>query len=240
MSAKTLAEARVNRRDDRTACTVSSFEDFQRLPELDQMIYFKQNFEALRSIPRINLMVLQNYHEGDRLDEDELEATDQLQEELKNKWSFVRPDRKGLARRRQGECVKWGDENLWWNPSTQEFEMEDAQKSDQRHLLEHFESTLREYGFLYHITSSLLIYRLILFMGSSQSIETDGYKSCWEVRFYHTDGCTFLRLWDNKGRPRVSFYGLKESQNDALEFLNLLTTYKFPHTFDGTIAGAVA
>ncbi|KAJ5981948.1 hypothetical protein N7451_012048 [Penicillium sp. IBT 35674x] len=240
MSAETLAEARVKRRGDRTACTVSLFEDFKRLSELNQMIYFEESFKALRSFPRINLMVLQNYHEGDRLVENELDATAKQQEKLKNKWSFVRPDRTELARRRQAECVKWGDENLWWNPSTQEFELEYAQKSDQRHLLEHFESSLREYGFLYHITSSLLLYRLTLFMGSSQSIETDGYKSCWEVRFYHTDGCTFLRLRDNKGRPTVSFYGLKESQSDALEFLNLLTTYNFPHTYDGTIAGVVA
>ncbi|KAJ5642501.1 hypothetical protein N7490_006501 [Penicillium lividum] len=102
MSAETLAEARVKRRGDRTACTVSPFEDFRRLPEIDQMIYFEKNFEALRSFPRINLMVLQNYHEGERSDEDELEATDKLQEKLKNKWSFVRPDRTGLARRPQG------------------------------------------------------------------------------------------------------------------------------------------
>ena len=43
-----------------------------------------------------------------------------------------------------------------------------------------------------------------------------------------------------KEGPRASFYGSEQSQNDALEFVNLLATYKFPHTYDGTIAGALA
>lgn len=106
--------------------------------------------------------------------------------------------------------------------------------------MEYLENSLREYSFLNHISSSLLLYRLTLLIGGSKSISTDGYKSCWEVRFYHIDGFTFLRLWDSKGGPRASFYGSEQSQNDALEFVNLLTTYKFPHTYDGTIARALA
>ena len=136
--------------------------------------------------------------------------------------------------------VKWSDHELWWNPSTQSFKLPDAQISDRRHSMEYLENSLREYGFVNHISSSLLLYRLTLLMGGSDSISTDGYKSCWEVRFYHIDGFTFLRLWDSKGGPRASFYGSEQSQNDALEFVNLLATYKFPHTYDGTIAGALA
>lgn len=77
-------------------------------------------------------------------------------------------------------------------------------------------------------------------MDNSESISADGYQSNWEVRSYHTDGFTFLRIWDCKGGPRQSFRGSKQSQNDALGHSNLLETYIYPYTYDGTIAGAAA
>ncbi|KAJ5500690.1 hypothetical protein N7453_009741 [Penicillium expansum] len=246
-SAESFAEPRAKRRCDRAQspssirdlfeaillCGESPYENFKCLSDSDQREYFERSYKTLRSFPRIDLMVLQHYDKADQLNQDELKATDELQEKMNNKWSWVKRDPKVLGRRRPREFVAWDDDKLWWNPSTQDFELRDAQIFNERH-------SLRERGFLYHISSSLLLYRLTLLMGDSEFISTNGYKSCWEVRFYHTDGSTFLRLWDSKGGPRASFYGSKQSQNDALEFVNLLTTYKFPHTYDGTIAGAVA
>ncbi|CAG8054011.1 unnamed protein product [Penicillium nalgiovense] len=253
-SAESLAEAEAKRQCTRAPfslsihdafetihlCGDNLYENFRRLSDSNQRLYFENVFETLRSFPRIDLMVLQQYDKGGRLNQDELEATHLLQKKMEKKWCSVKLDPKVLSRRRQREFVKWDDDKLWWNPCTRDFELRDAQSFNECHSSEHFETSLRHCGFLYHISSSLLLYRLTLLMGDSESISTDGYKSCWEVRFYHTDGFTFLRLWDSKGGPRASFYGSKQSQNDALEFVNLLTTYKFPHTYDGTIAGAVA
>ena len=43
-----------------------------------------------------------------------------------------------------------------------------------------------------------------------------------------------------KGGARAVFDGLKKSQADALEFVNVLTGFKFPHTYDRVMAGTVA
>lgn len=53
------------------------------------------------------------------------------------------------------------------------------------------------------------------------------------------DVVSTLRLWDSKGGVRAVFNGLKKSQDDGLEFINSLTRFKFPHTYDGVIVGTV-
>lgn len=197
-SAKLFAEPRAKRRCDRAQslspirdlfeavhlCGESPYENFKCLSDSDQKVYFERSFTTLRSFPRIDLMVLQHYDKGDRLNQDELKATNMLQKKMKSKWKWVKPDLKESGRRQQREVVKWDDDKLWWNPSTQDFELRNAQVSNERHLLEHFENSLRQCGFLYHISSSLLLYRLTLLMGDSKPISTDGYKYYWEVRFY--------------------------------------------------------
>jgi hypothetical protein len=47
-------------------------------------------------------------------------------------------------------------------------------------------------------------------------------------------------MWDSKGRAKAEFSGLKEAKGDALEFINFVTRFKFPHTYDGVILGTVA
>ncbi|CRL23494.1 unnamed protein product [Penicillium camemberti] len=195
ISTETLTEPRAKRLCGRTESLSSTCDLFENLECLSDLS------KTLRSFPRIDLMVLLRYHEGDRLNHDELEATEKLQDNIKKKWSSVKKSssvKHGPRQHNEG-FVKWSDDELWWNPSTQSFKLPDAQISDKRHSMEYLENSLREYGFLNHISSSLLLYRLTLLMGGSESISTDGYKSCWEVRFYHIDGFTFLRLWDSKG-----------------------------------------
>ena len=36
------------------------------------------------------------------------------------------------------------------------------------------------------------------------------------------------------------FSGLKEAEGDALELINFVTYFKFPHTYDRVISGTVA
>jgi hypothetical protein len=61
-----------------------------------------------------------------------------------------------------------------------------------------------------------------------------------DMTFHHTDNISALRLWDSKGGARAVFSGLKKSQDNALGFVNFLTAFKFPHTYDSVIAGTVA
>lgn len=91
--------------------TVSLFGDspydyFKGLTETDRKVYFDGIFKTLRSFPRIDLMVFQHYDKGDRLSQEELEASDRLQEQWGDKWSPVQPNLKQLGRRRKKEIVK--------------------------------------------------------------------------------------------------------------------------------------
>ena len=52
------------------------------------------------------------------------------------------------------------------------------------------------------------------------------------------DGVSTLRLCDSIGGARAAFG--RTSQDDALEFVNYLTRFKFPHTYDQMKAGTVA
>lgn len=58
------------------------------------------------------------------------------------------------------------------------------------------------------------------------------------MKFYHMDGVSTLRLCDSIGGARAAFG--RTSQDDALEFVNYLTRFKFPHTYDQMKAGTVA
>ena len=60
------------------------------------------------------------------------------------------------------------------------------------------------------------------------------------MKFYHVDGVITLRFWDSIGGARAAFGRLKTSQDNALEFVNYLTRFKFPYTYDQMKAGTVA
>lgn len=102
------------------------------------------------------------------------------------------------------------------------------------------ERSIRQRGFYNHISSPLLLYRLNILAGELKEVTSDHYKNSWDMTFHHLDGASTLRLWDSKGRARAVFSGLKEAQGDALEFINFLTRFKFPHTYYGVISGTVA
>lgn len=99
-SAKSVAEAEAKRQCDRARLSLSIhdafetihlcgdnlYENFRRLPDSNQRLYFENLFETLRSFPRIDLMVLQQYDKGGRLNQDELEATHLSQKKMKKKW----------------------------------------------------------------------------------------------------------------------------------------------------------
>jgi hypothetical protein len=84
------------------------------------------------------------------------------------------------------------------------------------------------------------LYRLNILAGGLKEVETDLYKSSWDMTFHHLDGVSILRMWDSKGRAKAKFSGLKEAEGDALEFINFVTRFKFPHTYDGVISGTAA
>lgn len=232
---------------------VISYEVFKCLGYSAQKQYFDEMCEALRdlksftkSCPRIDKKVPRYYDKDNRLSSVEQEAADILQEDLKKKWSLSkRPSVdpvSGHARPNMSEQTRWYDDKLQWNPANSKFEFELAQDRQRRHrcIPDDIDKLLRQYGFFYHISSSLLWYRLTIFTGELKSVATDYYKSSWDMTFYHIDGISTLRLWDSKGGARAVFDGLKRSQDDALEFVNFLTRFKFPHTYDGVIAGTVA
>ena len=231
---------------------VLSYEEFQHLDLSAQKEYFHEMCKALhdqecfsKSCPRIDMMILQHYDKDNRLSKEEVEEAYALQEDLKEKWRLSKPPavipNPRYARPRMSEHTYWYDNNLHWSSDKSEFELGYAQDRERRlqYKPDATENLSREYGFLYHISSSLLWYRLAIFMGEIENSPTDHYKSSLDMRLWHVDGVSTLRLWDSKGGVRGRFDGLKKSQADALQFLNFVTGFKFPHTYDGVIAGTV-
>jgi hypothetical protein len=228
------------------------YEKFQHLELSAQKQYFDGICKALHDqeyfskwCPRIDMIFLQHYDKDNRLSKEEVEEAYALQEDLKEKWRLSKPPavipNPRYARPRMSEHTYWYDNNLHWSSDKSEFELGYAQDRERRlqYKPDATENLSREYGFLYHISSSLLWYRIAIFMGEIENSPTDHYKSFLDMRLWHVDGVSTLRLWDSKGGVRGRFDGLKESQTDALQFLNFVAGFKFPHTYDGVIAGTV-
>lgn len=219
-----------------------SYEAFKCLGNSAQKKYFDGMLEVLRywdsfkkSCPRIDMMVHENYDTDNRLSSDEEEAAHALQQSLNSKWNLSKKPASHHAPSEINVRTSWSDDELRWNSDKSRFEFEQGGRF--RYMPD---TELRQYGLLNHISSSLLWYRLTIFIGEPQIVTTDGYKSSWDMNFHHTDGISSFRLWDSKGAARAEFHGLKDSQNDALELVNFLTLFKFPHTYDSVIAGTVA
>lgn len=138
------------------------------------------------------------------------------------------------------QVFNWYDDKIWWNSVESQFEFGRGPQLHYRYMPSGLDKALHQYGFFYHISSALLWYRLTILTGEAKYVTTDDYKSSWDMEFCHIDGISTLRLWDCKGGARAEFDGLKKSQADALGFVNLLTRFKFPHTYDRVIAGTVA
>jgi hypothetical protein len=190
-----------------------------------------------KSLPRTDRKI---FEEGDnRLSQEEQEKAAKQTDYLNDIWE-LRLEEEGdefndiseLRRDTPHKVTRWDDDNLYWIP----------EKSLFTHCTRRYakQCGFSTQGLHLHISSQLLMYRLALFLGKLQVKESDGYKSCWEIHIFHSDKQSFLRFWDSKGSPRVVFDGLQESENDALELLNFLTKWDFPHTYDGVIAGRMA
>jgi hypothetical protein len=229
-----------------------SYEQFKRLGGSDQEEYFNSMAGASctwkafeNSCPRIDKMVFQHYEANNHLTLAEQEAAYSLQEHLKRRWRLTRtplPEPEARhAPRNMSEETRWYDDDLRWNSVTLQFELEHTQGPQSSYLsLGDLERTIRERGFCKHISSPLLLYRLGILAGELKEVESDHYKSYWDITFRHLDSAGTLRLWDSKGRARAVFSGLKEAEGDALELINFVTRFKFPHTNDGAISGTVA
>lgn len=219
-----------------------SYEAFKCLGNPAQKEYVDGMLEVLsywdsfkKSCPRIDMMVHEHYNSDNRLSSDEEEASHALQQNLNLKWKLLKKPASRHTPSKMNERTRWSDDELRWNSDKSRFELKQG---------DHFryipDAEIRQYGLHNHISSSLLWYRLTIFIGEPHIVTTDGYKSSWDMTFRHTDGISSFRLWDSKGAARAVFHGLTESENDALEFANFLTVFKFPHTYESVIAGTVA
>jgi hypothetical protein len=75
------------------------------------------------------------------------------------------------------ERTDWYDNNLHWNSVKSKFALECARGHEQRtYKPGDIEDFLHQYGFLYHISSSLFWYRLTIFTGELKNAETDYYS----------------------------------------------------------------
>jgi hypothetical protein len=229
-----------------------SYEQFKRLGASDQEEYFNSMAGASctwkafeNSCPRIDKMVFQHYEANNRLTPAEREAAYSLQELIARKWRLSKtplPEPKARhAPRNMSEQTRWYDDDLRWNSVNLKFEFEHTQVPQSSHQsLEDFERSIRQRGFYKHISSPLLLYRLNILARELEEVESDHYKCSWDITFHHLDSASTLRLWDSKGRAKAVFSGSKEVEGDALEFINFVTRFKFPHTYSGVISGTVA
>lgn len=234
-----------------------TYKTFESLQPLHKMRYFDKLTAAStswtafeKSCPRLDKFVFQHYDNNNYLFCDEFGLS--LQDNVKQRWSLRELSSPDSVPRpeygKRGSLVRWYDDYLRWNSANMRFELKPYHIA----LLpfENVDSELELRGFLYHISSSLLLYRLTLLTGEIREAtgsqtgcpwdSTDGYKSSWNISLHHIDSVSTLRFYDYKGQARALFYGSEGDQNDAVELINLLTSYGFTHTYDGIMAGTVA
>jgi len=234
-----------------------TYEEFQSLQDPHKMRYFDKLTAAStswtafeKSCPRLDKFVFQHYDNDNYLFCDELGIS--LQDNVKQRWSLREVSSPDSVPRREygkrGSLVRWYDNYLRWSSANMRFELKPY------HItllpIEKMDSELELRGFLYHISSSLLLYRLTLLTGEIGEATgsqtgcpwdiTDGYKSSWNIPLRHMDSVSTLRFYDYKGQARALFSGSEEAQNDAVDLINLLTSFSFPHTYDCIMAGTVA
>lgn len=235
-----------------------TYEEFQSLRDPHKMRRYFDKLTAAstswtafqKSCPRLDKFVFQHNDNNNYLFCDEVGLS--LRNNVKQRWSLREvssPD--SIPRRdygKRGSLVRWYDDYLRWDSGNMRFELKPY------HIaclpMEHVDSELELRGFPHHISSSLLLYRLTLFTGEIGEATgsqtgcpwdiTDGYKSSWNIPLRHMDNLSTLSFYDYKGQARALFSGSEEAQNDAVELVNLLTSFSFPHTYDGIMAGTVA
>lgn len=148
-----------------------------------------------------------------RLNEDEEERAIEEQNYLKEKWSLSRNKEWKRVRK---QLMTWGSDDIYWNGSKLRLCLH---CQNMRHLDSHCLES--------HMSSQLLLYRLIIFTGYPPSSDTDMDKCCWEMELLHSDKFTILRFWDSKGGARVGFRGAEDAEKDALKLINFLASPNF-------------
>lgn len=93
------------------------------------------------------------------------------------------------------------------------------------------------------ISSQLLLYRLIAVFGMPPTTGADGYRSIWSavLEFRDEEGCkSLLILRDLKGGADAFYRGSHKGGKSAQQLIEWLLSDNVPHTYDHTLAGAVA
>ncbi|KAL4869114.1 hypothetical protein BDV12DRAFT_196548 [Aspergillus spectabilis] len=223
-----------------------TYEEFKNLDDAAQMKQYMDMREALLKLeycPSLDIELFRLRPTESRLNEEEEKDTDHQLRDLRAKWSlWVYTQRiHRLPDSANNTWTHWYDDDLYWNAVESRFEL--CQRCSHYLSFEDVNDLLRHkslHGLWPRMSSQLLLYRLTIYMERSPNLETDAYKTCWETKFQHSDKFSILRFWDSKGAPRMEFRGTRNCQDDALQLVNLLAGLKFPHTYDGVIAGTVA
>ncbi|KAJ5904788.1 uncharacterized protein N7473_001704 [Penicillium subrubescens] len=172
-----------------------SYGNFKCLGDSDQEEYFSRMAGVSRiwkdfdtSCPRIDKMVFEHYEANNRLTAVEREAAYSLQELIKKKWRLSKtplPEPKARhALRNVRETTRWYDDDLRWNSVDSRFEFEQSQDPQPKFLsIDDIERPIRQHGFLKHISSALLLYRLNILAGKFKEVESDRYKASWDMTF---------------------------------------------------------
>ncbi|KAL4862017.1 hypothetical protein BDV12DRAFT_179395 [Aspergillus spectabilis] len=239
--------------DSRAATSLSlTYEEFKNLDNGAQEERFMIMLEALlkwemmsKSCPRLDMKLFQLHPADTRLSEHEKKDTDHQLVDLQAKWSLPGNEegpgyQQSIRLQSYREWASWYDDDLCWNTDKSRFEV---CRHCRHWSLDDNDNYFRHrslHGLFSHMSSQLLLYRLTIYMGRSPNLETDGYKTCWGTKFLHSNKLSILRFWDSKGAAKMEFSGLKASEEDALQLVNLLARLKYPHTYDSVIAGTVA
>lgn len=239
--------------DPLTYKAFESLEAWRKMQYFDKLTAASTSWAAFeKSCPRLDKFIFQHYDNNNYLSGDEFDLS--LQLDIKQKWNLGEAPLPDLASRhengRMESLVSWYDDDLRWNSANMQYELRPYRFPSIHFPIEEVNSEFRLRGFLYHISSSLLLGRLTILTGELREITdsqtgcpweiTDGYKSSWDIPLHHIDNVSTLRIYDYKGQARARFYGSEKAQNDAVELINLLTSYTFTHTYDGIMAGTVA
>lgn len=97
---------------------------------------------------------------------------------------------------------------------------------------------LRDSCFGKHISSQLLLYRLIVIFGLPPQIKED-YDICWAIWLRRSGESGFLHLGEVDGVPFVEFVGTSDASIDAMELTRCLIGTNCMHRH-GIVAGTIA
>jgi hypothetical protein len=151
-----------------------TYEAFESLKDARKMQYFDKLTAAStswaafeKSCPRLDKFVFQHYDNNNYLPCEEIGLSQQ--DDVKKRWSLRETPSPDSASRyeyeKMGSVLHWYDDYLRWNSANMRFELKPYGFSSIRFPIEKVDSEFRLHGFSYHISSSLLLYRLTILTG---------------------------------------------------------------------------